>query len=101
MELDQVHRGQVEVRQARFDRAANVVGRENVLQLVAAPRRPLAGAGRDFGGDVEFALRVGADEFTEQYFTPPVAVGEGGVEEVAAEVHGQLQGAARLDVVRP
>src|SRR4030095_12181406 len=64
-----------------------------------ALRGPAAILGRDFAGDVEFFGGIGTQSFAEEFFAVAVAVGPGGVKEVAAEVDRTLERGERFRVV--
>src|SRR5690606_5424190 len=100
VELHQVNRLYLQVFQAAVRVFNNVIVREDVFKLVAAPRRPLAVFGRDLRGGVEALGRRLLDQLAEQPLAVPRAVGPGRVEEVAAELDGPAQRLARLFVVR-
>src|SRR5262249_24769433 len=77
----------------------DVLGRIGVLQRVAARAGPAPVLGRDLRGRIEPPAGRLAHELPEQPLAAPLAVGVGGVEEVAAEIDGPPQGAPDLVVV--
>src|SRR5512147_914842 len=85
--------------EARFCVLADVVGWEDIVEPIVAPRRPLPILRWHLGRGVEATIGVGANELAEHALALPVAVSPGGVEEVAAEPNGFVECLTSLVVV--
>src|SRR5262249_52330537 len=81
-------------------RAADVIGRKDVGDRIARAPRPLEILRQDFRRDVQRLAAMPREHLSEQLLALAVAVGEGGVEEIAAERDGALERGQRLVVVR-
>src|SRR6516165_9594832 len=97
--LDEVEGSDADVRKTLFNVLKNVFGRVRDIQPELAARRPLAVFGRDLARHVELFVRMGSEGFAEQLFAVPVAVGPGGVEEIAAKSDGTVEGTEGLGIV--
>ena len=83
----------------------NMLGGKNVAVFKFRRGGPDVVHGRNFGRGIKPAIFrvtkfVAVEDFAEQAVAFSVAVGPGGVEEIAAEVDGQLQGFEGFLVVR-
>ncbi len=107
MKLDEVKLFDAEIGETFVDVRFDVVRRIAIVESEIAAAGPFKIFGRDFCGDVEFFVRptdtgiifVGAQNFSEDLFAAAVAVGPGGVKEIAAEIDGALQGIERFGIV--
>jgi len=108
VKLDEVEFFDAEIGEAFVDVRFDVVRRIAIIEGEIAAAGPLAIFGRNFRRDVKFfggpadsgIIFVGAENFGEDLFAAAVAVGPGGVEEIAAEIDGALEGVEGFGVVR-
>ena len=70
-----------------------------IVESEVAAAGPFLILGRNFCGNVKFFGSVNAENFTEDLFAVAGTVGPRGVEKIAAEIHGALQGVKRFGVV--
>jgi len=99
VELQKIDARDAEVLKTLLDGGADVVRGEDIVELEATLGRPLAILWRDLRGGVQLLARIRAQQVTEDSFAQTVAIRGGSVEEIAAELHGELEGFAGLCVV--
>src|SRR6267142_4013450 len=79
-----------------------------IVERIFRARGPAEIFGRNFRGEVQFLVGsaggriafVGAQDFAQKLLAVAVAVGPSGIEKIAAEIDGALEGRERLGVVR-
>src|SRR5712692_8905244 len=107
VKLNEIEFFDAEIGEAFIDVRFDVVRRIAIIEREIAAAGPLAILGRNFRGDVKFfggpadsgIIFVGAKNFSEDLFAAAVAVSPRGVEEIATEIDGALQGVERFGVV--
>src|SRR5207302_5021159 len=99
VKLDEVEFFSAEIGETFVDVLFDVVRRKAIVKSEIAAAGPLAILGRNFRGDIKFLAGVGAQNFSEDLFAAPVAVGPGSVKEIAAEIDGALESVERFGVV--
>src|SRR6266849_2559457 len=99
VKLDEIEFFDAEIGEAFVDVLFDVVRRITIIEREIAAAGPLAVFGRNFRGDVEFFAGVGAENFSENLFAASVAISPSGVEKIAAEINGALEGVERYGVV--
>ena len=98
--LNQVEGFDADVAQTLVYVFEDVIGRVGNVEGEFALRRPAAILWRNFAGGVKFLGGIGAEGFAEKLFAVAVAIGPGGVKEIASEIDGTLERSERLGVVR-
>src|SRR5215204_2843748 len=99
MQLLEVERVNPDVREALLGVLANIVGKEDVIELVLGTRRPLAILGGNLRGDVEPLPPMAPERFTQQPFAVTVPIRPGRIEEIASELDGPVERRKRLAIL--
>ncbi len=100
MELKQVNRVDAELLADQVGVLEHVFRGEHIFVFIFWQCRPLQISRRNFRRGIEALLRVAIQDLAEQAVALAVAVRPCCIEEIAAEIDGQLQGRERFRVVR-
>src|ERR1043166_6477949 len=99
--LDQIQGIHADVAQTLVHIFEDVFRRVGNVERKFALRGPAAIFGRNFAGDVKFFGGIGSQGFAEELFAVAVAIGPGGVKEIAAQIKRARERRERSSVVEP